>query len=511
MTRSSSAPPPPQPPAPGRPAAPVADEQDRPGPAAAGGEALVRLSKFHDFYGALRNEEEPARRVSWRSIWDQELRFEVLCEIFDRVPPEEPFSVLDVGCGLGELVGYLRRRGDDCRYLGIDLLPEMVEEARRRHPGERFEIVDLLHQDPPGAPFDFVLASGLLSVKVSDHERYVHRLIERMLSLARCGVAFNVQSIRTASRNLVAQLQSEIWYADPIALYNACRKLTPRIVLREDFLSTDFALFLYPGPGRSHRGYASFLAADPPRPDRAVGMAYLLLDEQLPAEALESLAGAEDSAEVLNYRGLCHLHLGQPERALAPLRSSLACDPLQLNAPVNLGVALTMLGREEEALQVWEEALRQRPDNQSVRVKLAHALLAAGRASEAEAVAAGLTDDGLRDDLLGLALAQQGRLEEARALLERVAERNPTMARVRHELAGLLERLGDEPAAARRYLQALLLHPEHAGARKALRRLALLHRGQGSGAAAPLRQAIAEFAGQVELVGALLAELDRES
>jgi len=474
------------------------------------------MSPEHDdpveaFYARRKGEGDLARQVSWRAVWDQEYRFEVLCEIFDRTPPAEPVSILDVGCGLGDLVPFLQRRRDRVRYLGIDILPSMVEAARRRFPGEQFEVVDLLKADPPGAPFDYVLASGALSVRLPDHETFVRRMIERMLRLSTRGLAFNMQSARARTRTVLAQLDTDIYYADPLELYAYCRTLTPRTILREDFVTTDFAIFLFPGPTTAHRGYDSYLCMPPEREDRPVGMAYLYLEQQLPEHALAVLEKARETAEVANYRGLSLLYLGQAARAIEPLRRAVELDPRGLNAPVNLGVALTMLGRRDEAQRVWEDALLLRPDNEAVRVKLVHSLLEEDRAAQAEPLARGIKEPNLRDNLLGLALAGIGRREEGQELLEAVAARNPSMTKVRFELAQLLEEAGDEAAAATRYLEALAILPEHQEARKALRRLVLRRRGQGAGPASGLRAAIAQGAGRGldELVGGLLKELDR--
>ncbi|MGW6060318.1 class I SAM-dependent DNA methyltransferase [Streptomyces sp. NPDC055189] len=46
--------------------------------------------------------------------------------------------VADVGCGTGRITGHLRHL--DLDAFGIDLSPGMLEVARRRHPGARFDL-----------------------------------------------------------------------------------------------------------------------------------------------------------------------------------------------------------------------------------------------------------------------------------------------------------------------------------------------------------------------------------
>ncbi len=64
-------------------------------------------------------------------------------------------SVIDVGCGAGDVVAVL---GDDWDYLGIDASPDMIALAQARWPARRFLCGEGL--DLPAGPVDAVLAIG---------------------------------------------------------------------------------------------------------------------------------------------------------------------------------------------------------------------------------------------------------------------------------------------------------------------------------------------------------------
>src|SRR5688500_421072 len=50
--------------------------------------------------------------------------------------------VLDVGCGPGTNAQFFADGG----YLGVDVNPDYIADARRRFPGKRFEIADVTHE-----------------------------------------------------------------------------------------------------------------------------------------------------------------------------------------------------------------------------------------------------------------------------------------------------------------------------------------------------------------------------
>jgi ubiquinone/menaquinone biosynthesis C-methylase UbiE len=57
-----------------------------------------------------------------------------------------PREVLDLGCGTGRLLERAAQRWANANLIGIDVSAKMIDEARRKHPGQghfRFEIGDV--------------------------------------------------------------------------------------------------------------------------------------------------------------------------------------------------------------------------------------------------------------------------------------------------------------------------------------------------------------------------------
>jgi SAM-dependent methyltransferase len=77
-----------------------------------------------------------------------------LLDAFCEMAP--PGAIADIGCGPGHITGFLAERRDDVQ--GVDLSPEMVALARRRHPRLRFEVASMLGLPYPDATWAGVVA-----------------------------------------------------------------------------------------------------------------------------------------------------------------------------------------------------------------------------------------------------------------------------------------------------------------------------------------------------------------
>ena len=72
---------------------------------------------------------------------------------------------LEVGCGTGTNALWLAGHGFD--VVAVDLAPLAIAQARAKAAGAaraRFEVLDFLAADPPGAPFDLVFDRGCFHV-----------------------------------------------------------------------------------------------------------------------------------------------------------------------------------------------------------------------------------------------------------------------------------------------------------------------------------------------------------
>jgi SAM-dependent methyltransferase len=183
--------------------------------------------RIHEFGYDLRALDYGQRET-------QQIRFGVIGDMI----PLAGKSVLDVGCGFGDFADYLGFESPDPNYVGVDISPLMIAQARRRRHWLNLRQLDIL-EDDPGGPFDLVIANGIFYLLGDEAEAIMERLIARMFALCREAVIFTSLSRWAPTR------EPGEFYADPLRTLDFCRALTPYVVLRHDYLPHDFALALY--------------------------------------------------------------------------------------------------------------------------------------------------------------------------------------------------------------------------------------------------------------------------
>src|SRR5215471_901164 len=87
-----------------------------------------------------------------------------------------PRRIVDLGCGPGNSTALLRERWPEAEITGLDSSADMLEAARRDHPGIKFALGDIAEW-APDEPYDLVFSNAALQW-VGDHERLLPRLIE---------------------------------------------------------------------------------------------------------------------------------------------------------------------------------------------------------------------------------------------------------------------------------------------------------------------------------------------
>ncbi len=178
---------------------------------------------------------ESVRTLDWGSENTQLLRFSILSEIGDL----NGKSILDVGCGFADLYDFLKDRFENIKYTGVDITPTVLEIAQKKHPGLDLRLIDILNS--PIENYDYVLASGIHTVKVENNYEFAMRMIKKMYSICNVGVATNM--ISSQPKN--SEYAEHVYSFSSSQVLNEVQKISDFAVIRHDYLPHDFTIYLY--------------------------------------------------------------------------------------------------------------------------------------------------------------------------------------------------------------------------------------------------------------------------
>jgi len=175
------------------------------------------------------------KALGWKGEQSQQKRFEVLASLGDF----SHASVLDIGCGYGDLKAYLDQRFSDVAYTGIDLVEEFIAHATTRYgdcPNTRFFHGDFSTATLP--PVDFILACGAFGYRSKDPDFHLN-MIRSMYNASGKACAFNM--LDAATFEATPLLAGH----DPDRVYAFCSSLSPHVKLLRGYLKDDFTVFMY--------------------------------------------------------------------------------------------------------------------------------------------------------------------------------------------------------------------------------------------------------------------------
>lgn len=168
----------------------------------------------------------------------QDIRFDVLLSFFEL----SGASILDVGCGFGDLNKAIQFFTSDYIYHGVDFMPEYLQVARDRYesPTVTFQQADFLN-GPIDRTFDIGIACGPFNFRHGSLDKYdlIRRGMEKMLSLCNVGIAIDMLSDRVNFE------REESNHFAPERVLEIALSLTKNVALRHDYQPFEFAIVLY--------------------------------------------------------------------------------------------------------------------------------------------------------------------------------------------------------------------------------------------------------------------------
>jgi len=188
---------------------------------------LARVNQVKFYENAIKRYGKVAKGVAWIDEVRQKKRFSA---ILKQIRSITEVTLVDAGCGFGDLYLFMKERSLlPKKYIGIDALDVMVEEAKSR-TGQTILKCDLLKSPLPEA--DWYVASGSLNLLT----RFETLLaIKRCFDVANEGIVFNLLKGYDRSKTY------NYWMPDEIR--KSCSKLGD-VKIIEGYLDGDFTVVI---------------------------------------------------------------------------------------------------------------------------------------------------------------------------------------------------------------------------------------------------------------------------
>ncbi|HXF86176.1 MAG TPA: class I SAM-dependent methyltransferase [Anaerolineales bacterium] len=203
-------------------------------------ETLKKVKNY--FIEKLERFGATPQGVDYNGPESQERRFEQLVKIID---PSRPFTVIDYGSGYGALFDFLKKRGWQFEYYGVDLIEEMVRVGRE------------IHKDHPNAHFttdenelpvaDYLVAGAIFNIKLDETyenwQNFILKTLTRMNALCSKGFSFNMLT-KYSDAERMAQ-RPDLFFGDPLFFFDYCkRNFSRNVALLHDYDLYDFTILV---------------------------------------------------------------------------------------------------------------------------------------------------------------------------------------------------------------------------------------------------------------------------
>jgi cyclopropane fatty-acyl-phospholipid synthase-like methyltransferase len=168
---------------------------------------MGKLDKIREYYNTNNKPDYPDYYIlGWESDAAQQLRFRALVDSLDLSGK----SILDVGCGAGNLLQYLNQRFINFRYTGVDILEEMINISKRKNLNGTFFCVDIFKNNPfKEKEFDSVFVSGMFNINLDNNKGFIIDALKILDYISGETISFNLLNEKSPDR------EEKYFYSSP--------------------------------------------------------------------------------------------------------------------------------------------------------------------------------------------------------------------------------------------------------------------------------------------------------
>ncbi len=193
------------------------------------------LLSFYNFH--LKKFGDRPEALRW-TPQGQLKRYQMLADI---APPDhlKNSTVLDYGCGTGDFYRFLKRRGINVSYTGVDINENFIRLAREKYPDCTFKVMNA-DDDEFDRFYDYIFICGVFNLSVPGVADDMKNALSKLFQHCNKGLALSALSSHTPVKD------PELHFTSPEGILKfALEQLSPCVALRHDRIQNDFMLYVY--------------------------------------------------------------------------------------------------------------------------------------------------------------------------------------------------------------------------------------------------------------------------
>lgn len=192
-----------------------------------------QILSFYNFH--LRKFGDRPEALRW-TPQGQLKRYHAFLDI---APDLNNATVLDYGCGTGDLYKFLKRRGVTVKYTGVDINENFINLAKNKYPECTFKVMSIDEEELEGF-YDYIFICGVFNLRVPGVQDDLRNALVTLFKHCNKALALNALSSHAPVKDV------ELSYTSPEEMVKfAIENLSPSVALRHDRIQNDFTLFVY--------------------------------------------------------------------------------------------------------------------------------------------------------------------------------------------------------------------------------------------------------------------------
>jgi SAM-dependent methyltransferase len=190
------------------------------------------------------------KTLGWGNIEQQKFRFN---EALDGIDFTNIKTVLDIGCGFGDLLAAIIGKGIQLnKYIGWDVNPDLIKEAEKIWEGHKvpneFKVMNIAEANLEDEIADAGIMLGVLNLNLKekfDNYAYSELFIRKAFG---CVKKLLVVDFLSEKNTDTYPKEDFVFYHNPARMLEFAFTLTPNVVLKHNYQpipQKEFMLYLY--------------------------------------------------------------------------------------------------------------------------------------------------------------------------------------------------------------------------------------------------------------------------